>query len=89
MFGLSTLQLLGAAIVAAFLLTGAGYVKGRMDEGALTAAAVEKALSDAREKTEKAINELADEADKARVRRRICVDAGGVWSFANNKCVKA
>lgn len=89
MFGFSTFQLLGAATVAAFLLAGAAYVKGRMDGGALTDAAVERALTKAREKTERAINELADEADQARIRRRLCVDDGGMWSFANNKCVEA
>lgn len=31
MFGLNTLQMFGAASVAAFLLAGGAYVKGRMD----------------------------------------------------------
>ncbi|WP_422383289.1 molecular chaperone [Roseibium album] len=89
MFGFNTIQKLGAALVVAFLLSGGAYVWGRLDGKALTDAAVERALAEARQSTENAINELADEADKARVRRRLCIDGGGVWSFANNKCLKA
>lgn len=89
MFGFSTIQTLGAALVVALLLSGGAYVWGRLDGKALTGAAVERALAEARQSTENAINELADEADKARVRRRLCIGGGGVWSFANNKCLKA
>ena len=89
MFGFNTFQTLGAALVVAFLLSGGAYAIGRMDGSALKEAAIERALAEARQATENAINELADDADKARVRRRLCIDAGGVWSFADNKCREA
>ncbi|WP_293721999.1 molecular chaperone [Stappia sp.] len=36
--------------------------------------------------TEAAINELASEADRARVLRRACVEHGRVWNNADNQC---
>lgn len=84
----SNLQILGVAGIVVALVAGGAYVWGRMDGAALTDAAVEKALTQARENTERAINELADEADQARVRRRLCIDRGGVWNFADNECIK-
>ncbi|WP_040616750.1 hypothetical protein [Roseibium sp. TrichSKD4] len=83
-------KLLAAAAVAAFFLITGAYVYGRIDAGALTEAAVERALGDAKSNTEDAINELAEEADRARLRRRECRARRGMsWSFANNECVKA
>ncbi len=71
--------LIGIAVVAA-LAAQAFMLKMAYNAGESSA------LLEAREATERAINELADEADRARVRRRLCIDGGGVWSFADNKC---
>ena len=45
MFGLNTLQMTGAALVAAFLLAGGMYVKGRMDGRSIGAVAALKATN--------------------------------------------
>ena len=52
------------------------------------------AVSDAREAeaarltaaTNTAIGELTNEADKARVRRRLCLDSGGVYIHQTSQC---
>lgn len=90
MFGLPNPKIVGAALVAASLVFGVGYGWGRWDGSSLTEAAVDKALKQAREDTDNAINELADEADRARVRRNLCLrDPRGMsWSFANNECIE-
>jgi len=88
MFGLASIKLIAAAGLGVLIALGAGYGWGRLDGKALTKAAIERALRKAEKSTEDAINELAEEADRARMRRRICLGSGGVWSFANNKCVK-
>ena len=90
MFAIPNLKIIGAAGIAVCLVGIGGYVYGRMEGAALTDAAVEMALKQAREETDNAINELAEEADRARVRRYLCVhDSGGVWSFAKNECIEA
>lgn len=38
--------------------------------------------------TQKAIGELTDEADRARVNRRICIERGRVYLNASGKCVE-
>lgn len=68
--------LLGVGVFAGlWMMYERGYANGEAS-----------ALLKAQQATERAINELADEADRARVRRRLCIDGGGVWSFADNKC---
>jgi hypothetical protein len=71
------LLIAGAAIGAFFYFQHQAYERGYAD-----------ANQKAEERTERAINELANEADQARLRRRLCLDRGGVWSFANNECIK-
>lgn len=88
MFGFN-LKVIAAAALAAFLMGAGGYTWGRLDGAALAKAEVEKALNKSRKDTDNAINELADEADRARMRRYLCErDRGGVWSFANNQCIE-
>ncbi len=91
MFGLPNLKSIGAAVLATLVAGSVGYGWGRLDGAALTDAAVEKALAEAREETDNAINELASEADRARLLRRVCLDdpRGMSWDFANNKCRQA
>ncbi len=88
MFGLD-LKSLAAAGLAGAIALGIGFAWGRIDGARLTDAAIEKALKEAERNTDDAISELADEADRARLRLRICRDRGGVWSFTDNECRKA
>ncbi|MGR9386462.1 hypothetical protein [Rhizobium leguminosarum] len=39
--------------------------------------------------TNKAIGELSNAADQARVRRRLCSERGGMYDFAKSECVEA
>lgn len=72
--------LLALAAGAAFVIFSLHiYDKGYDNGYAEANSAAEKA-------TEKAMEELANDADKARFERRLCVERGGVWSFADNKC---
>ncbi|MGV4796109.1 hypothetical protein [Rhizobium sp. F40D2] len=38
--------------------------------------------------TNKAIGELSNAADQARVRRRLCAERGGMYQFATGECVE-
>jgi|GEM_PF-1519145 len=89
MFGLN-LNAIGAAALAALVAGTAGYLYARAGVSAEIDAAVATARAEDREKTDNAINELADEADRARLRRRLCNDdpRGMRWSFADNDCVE-
>ena len=71
---------LAVAAVAALLglvllIEGRGYDRGRAEAEAAARAA-----------TRELINDMANEADAARVRRRACIDAGGLWSFTDDQC---
>lgn len=39
--------------------------------------------------TNKAIGELSNAADQARVRRRLCTERGGLYDFAKGVCLEA
>ncbi|KRB51779.1 hypothetical protein ASE04_09605 [Rhizobium sp. Root708] len=39
--------------------------------------------------TNKAIGELSNAADQARVRRRLCIERGGMYNFAKGECIEA
>jgi hypothetical protein len=39
--------------------------------------------------TNKAIGELSNAADQARVRRRLCSERGGLYDFAKGQCIEA
>ncbi len=39
--------------------------------------------------TSKAIGELSNAADQARVRRRLCTERGGMYNFAKGECNEA
>jgi hypothetical protein len=85
MFGVN-LNTIGAAVLAAVLAGPAGYLYARAGVSAEIDAAIAAARAVDRENTENAIAELADEVDRARVRWRLCVERGGVWSFTDNEC---
>lgn len=57
----------GAVLGVAVLIDGRGYDRGRAE-----------AEASARAATRELINDMANEADAARVRRRACIDAGGL-----------
>lgn len=42
--------------------------------------------ADAAAATNKAIGELSNAADQARVRRRLCTERGGLYQFATGQC---
>ena len=65
----------GGIIWGAIIIDGRGYDRGHME-----------ARLQARAQTMELINELSSTADDARIRRRACLGAGGVWSLADNKC---
>ena len=44
------------------------------------------AFAEAQAQTLKAINEVNDEADRARALRRFCRDSGRVYSYSSNSC---
>jgi hypothetical protein len=73
---------LAAGAVAGSLGYGVGHWRGE-------AAGAAKALLQAEQNFNKAVGELSNEADQARVRRRLCVDSGGVFNFATGQCAKA
>lgn len=74
------LVLAGAVAAAALWAHGEWQYQRGSDAGA--AAALERA----RQETEAAINELASEADRARVQRRLCLERGGVWRVGDDSC---
>ena len=72
MFGLNTIQLVGASIVGVFLLTGGAYVKGRVDGRSLGAVDAIKAQNEQfqeRSETDADVNKLD--------RYGLCVDLLG------------
>ena len=46
------------------------------------------AEKEARELTDKAISNLAKDADNANLAHDLCIDSGGVWQFASNQCAR-
>lgn len=84
--GVPTLKLLVIAGLAILIVGTGGYVWGRIDCASLREAAVARALQEAQAATDRAMKELSNDAEKARFERRLCIERGGVWSFADNDC---
>lgn len=82
----STIKMIIAALAAAAVAGALGYGVGHWRGESAGAA---KALLQAETNFNKAVGELSNEADQARVRRRLCVDSGGVYNFATGQCAKA
>lgn len=76
---LDAIKLPIAALAGAMLMAMPAYLKGRADGRALEAA-------DNAAITQKAIGELSNAADQARVMRRLCVERGLVWDFGTSVC---
>lgn len=75
------------AVIALVLVSGVTYTLMTVynegyDNGYATA---EK---EAQAATDKAIKDLANNADRADVAFQLCVDGGRVWDFVNNKCAE-
>lgn len=85
-------RLLGSKIAVGALLCVAAVAALKIYGDARWSAGYELGEQDANRKaevaTDRAIQELADDAAKARFERRLCRERGRVWSFANNKCAK-
>lgn len=65
----------GALAAAHFYLVERAYDRG-----------YDMAMAEAREQTERAINELGDEADQASLHRALCRERGGLWNYTRNEC---
>ena len=68
-----------AALAGAMLMAAPAYLKGRADGRALEAAESTAA-------TTRAIGELSNAADQARVMRRLCLERGLMWDFGESVC---
>lgn len=73
------IQLFGAAILAAFFMTGAAYLKGRFDGAALERAKAVAAVSKQIKERAEIDNEV-DDLDAS----GLCVELGGV--YVNGEC---
>lgn len=76
---------MGELAIVAVLAFAVGYSIGHMRGEASGAAKAELRLTNL---TNKAIEELSNEADQMRVARRYCIDRGGVFNFASGDCEK-
>lgn len=76
----------GRLALAGTVAAGAMWAHGEWQFQRGSDAGATSALEQARRETEAAINELASEADRARVQRRLCLERGGVWRLADDEC---
>lgn len=76
----------GRLVLAGLVAAGAMWAHGEWQCQRCREAGAASALEQARQETEAAINELASEADRARVQRRLCLERGGVWRLADDSC---
>lgn len=76
----------GRMVLAGVVAAGAVWTYGESQCQRCRDAGAASALEQARRETEAAINELASEADRARVQRRLCLERGGVWRVADDSC---
>lgn len=83
------LALIGGALIGGFivfLLFGSVNAFWLLPRAEKQGRAIERAAIEAA--TTKAIGELSNEADRARVNRRLCIERGGVWTNRDGKCVE-
>lgn len=76
----------GRLVLAGLVAAGALWAHGEWQCQRCREAGAARALEQARQETRDAINDLAGAADAARLRRRLCVDSGGVWRLADDEC---
>ena len=76
----------GRLVLAGMVAAGAVWAHGEWQYQRGSDAGAASALEQARQETRDAINDLAGAADAARLRRRLCVDSGGVWRLADDEC---
>lgn len=84
MFGLFDWIKIGGGAVAGFLVCLSINALVWQPAAEREARAAERASMQAA--TNKAIGELSDEADKARVRRRLCIERGGLYLNGSGEC---
>lgn len=85
MFGQLNLWLGAGAGAALMLVTAWGYDK-LVDDPLVVRETTAQVEAKARELTLNAINEVTDEAQRARAMRRYCLDSGRMYSFSTGKC---
>lgn len=78
---LNTLKIIAAAAIAATLGYSVGHYRGE-ESGAA------KAELKAANNFNSAVGELSNEADKARVKRGMCIADGRLYDFRTGKCAK-
>lgn len=57
-----------------------------IDNPSIVRETTQRVEAESRLKTLTAINEVSDEAQRARAKRRFCIDSGGVFSFSTGEC---
>lgn len=87
MFGLFDALKIGAGAAAGFVLCLT--INALVWQPAAEREAREAERAALQAATSKAIGELSNEADKARVRRRICIERGLLYSNRTGECVEA
>jgi hypothetical protein len=85
MFGSLNLYAGAAAGVALAAVVGWGY-NTLIDNPSVVRETTVKVEAEARERTYAAINEVNNEAERARAMRRFCRDSGKLYDFETNKC---
>jgi len=77
---------IGAAAGAALVAAGAWLYDTAVDDPSVVRETTIKVEAEARERTYAAINEVNDEAERARAMRRFCRESGKLYDFETGKC---
>lgn len=85
MFGQLNLYI-GVALGAALIGGSAWAYNAFVDNPSIVRETTVKVEAQARERTLTAINEVTDEAQRARAMRRYCRDVGKLYNFATGQC---
>lgn len=84
MFGLN--MYVGAAAGAALMFIVAMGYNALVDNPSVVRETTVRVEAEARERTYAAINEVNDDAERARAMRRYCRDGGKLYDFTTNQC---
>ncbi len=79
-------NIVGLAAGALIMLGLAAAYDAIWDDPRVRADATAIAEAEARKRTETAINEVQDDAEKARAMRRYCRDSGSLYDFSTGRC---
>lgn len=81
-------DIISIAIGAAGMLAVAWAYDAIIDDPAVAREARAQAIAEMQIRTQEAINEIQDKAERARAMRRLCTDDGGLFDFASGLCRK-